>query len=251
MATSRLRRYARRVRLFHAGVYVTTLALLLTGWWLFLGGEGHPSPLARVFDVADTRLHVWVGKALAVLVLVPLLVGRKGIATFVRETFRRDRGDARWWVRWPAGAFTGRFGRHEGHFDPGQRVANALLVGGLLLLVGTGLGLTVLHGGPLFAGLARIHLWTTYVVTGLVAGHILIAVGILPGYRGVWRSMHLGGKVPEETARRVWPGWTERTLRERREDVSDRQEDVIGPAPPSNKEMASASWSRRRPPRRT
>jgi cytochrome b subunit of formate dehydrogenase len=232
MATSRLQRFTRRVRFFHAGIYLTTLALLLTGWWLYLGGEGHPSPLSRIFDIGDTRLHVWVGRALAVLTLVPVIVGRKGIATFVRETFRRDRGDARWWVRWPAGAFNGRFGHHEGHFDPGQRVANVLLVGGLLVLVGTGLGLSFLHGGPVFALLAKVHLWTTYAVTALVAGHVLIAVGILPGYRGVWRSMHLGGKMAEETARRVWPGWTERALRERQGDASERHEVAIVPAPP-------------------
>ncbi len=212
MATRRLQRYSRRVRFFHAGIYLATLVLLLTGWWLLLGGEGSPSPLARLFDVADTRLHVWVGEGLALLALLPFVKGRKGIATFVRETFRRDRGDARWWVRWPAGVLTGRFGRHEGHFDPGQRVANVLLVGGLLVLVGTGLGLSFLHGGPLFARLAKVHVWTTYAVTVLIVGHILIALGILPGYRGVWRSMHLGGKVSEETTRRVWPGWTERAL---------------------------------------
>ncbi len=32
-----------------------------------------------------------------------------------RETFRRDRGDARWWARWPFGALTGRFARRRGH----------------------------------------------------------------------------------------------------------------------------------------
>lgn len=212
MATSALPRHPRRVRLLHAGVYLTTLALLLTGWWLTLGGEGRPSPLSRVLGVADTQVHVWVGWALALLALVPLLVGRRGVVTFLRETFRRDRGDGRWWVRWPAGALTGRFGRHEGRFDPGQRVANVLMAGGLLVLVGTGLGLTVLHGGPVFAWLARIHRWTTYAITPVIAGHVLVAVGVLPGYRGVWRAMHLGGMVPLETARRIWPGWTERVV---------------------------------------
>jgi formate dehydrogenase subunit gamma len=212
MAIRGLQRYSRRVRLFHTGIYLVTLALLLTGWWLLLGGEGRPSPLARTFDVPDTRLHVWVGRVLVVLVLLPLAVGRRGIATFTRETFRRDRGDGNWWRRWPAGVLTGRFGHHEGHFDPGQRVANVLLVGGLLVLAGTGMGLTVLHGGPLFARLALVHRWTTYGVSLLVAGHLLIALGLLPGYRGVWRSMHVGGRVAEPTARRVWPGWTKRSL---------------------------------------
>jgi cytochrome b subunit of formate dehydrogenase len=218
-----LNRHPRRVRLFHAAVYLTTLPLLLTGWWLLLGGEGNPSPLARLFGTGDTRVHVWFGRVLLVVALVPLVAGRKGIVTFVKETFRIDRGDGRWWVRWPAGALTGRFGRHEGRFDPGQRVANVVIVIGLLVLTGTGIALTLLHGGPVFAQLARIHKWTTYIVTPFILGHMLIAFSVLPGYRGVWRSMHLGGRVPEGTARRVWPGWAERSLkRTTSSDTADR-----------------------------
>lgn len=195
-------------------VYLATLVLLLTGWWLLLGKEGSPSPLARVFGAQDTGLHVWLGRGLAVAALVPLLLGRRGIATFVRETFRRDPGDARWWARWPVGAVTGRFARHEGHFDPGQRVANVLIVGSLGVLSATGIAMTLLHGGRVFAWLAKVHEWATFLLTPLLLGHLLIALGVLPGYRGVWRSMHLGGRVPETTATRVWPGWTERTLRD-------------------------------------
>ena len=49
------------------------------------------------------------------------------------------------------------------------------------------------------------------LVTPVILGHLLVAFGVLPGYREVWRAMHLGGRVPEAVARRVWPGWTERT----------------------------------------
>jgi cytochrome b subunit of formate dehydrogenase len=222
-----LNRHPRRVRLFHAAVYLTALPLLLTGWWLLLGGEGNPSPLARLFGTGDTRVHVWFGRALLVVALVPLVAGRKGIVTFVRETLRVDRGDGRWWARWPAGSLTGRFGRHEGRFDPGQRLANVVIVGGLMVLTGTGIALTLLHGGPVFAQLARIHKWTTYVVTPFILGHMLIAFSVLPGYRGVWRSMHLGGRVREATARRVWPGWAERSLRDgASNDTADRPSDA-------------------------
>ncbi len=210
--TRRLERHSNRVRLFHSAAYLVTLPLLVTGWWITLGGEGHPSPIARLFGTGDARVHVWLGRALAVLALVAVVLGRKGIATFVEETFRRDRGDGRWWLRWPAGALTGRFARHEGHFDPGQRVANVVIVGGLAMLTVTGIALTILHGGQAFAWLARIHRWATFVVTPFILGHMLIALGVLPGYRGVWRAMHLGGRLPEETARRVWPAWTERWL---------------------------------------
>jgi formate dehydrogenase subunit gamma len=111
------------------------------------------------------------------------------------------------------GSLTGRFRRHEGLFDPGQRVANVVMVLSMAVLTATGLALTMLHGGPVFGLLAKVHLVATIVVTPVLAGHVLIALGILPGYRGVWRSMHLGGRVPQESSGRVWPGWTERRLR--------------------------------------
>lgn len=211
-ATRRLQRYSRCARLFHAGVYLSTLVLLFTGLWLLAGEEGDPSFLSRTLGLADTSLHVWVGRGLVVLAFVPLVVGRRGIAWFARETFRRDKVDGMWWARWPAAVFTGRFARHEGHFDPGQRVANVLIVSGLGALVLSGLGMTIVHGGPVFVWLSRIHRWTTYLVTPLLLGHIVIALGVLPGYRGSWRSMHMRGKVPEETALRLWPGWAEREL---------------------------------------
>lgn len=207
--TSRVRRTSRRTRLLHTGAYLVTSALLLTGWWLVAGGEGRPSPVARLLGAPDTRVHVWFGWILAALVAVAVLFGWRGIVTFVRETFRVDRGDARWWARWPIGALTGRFARHEGHFDPGQRVANVMMVGGLVVLVGTGIAMTMLHGGPTYALLVKIHRWTTYVVTPVIVGHVIVAIGVLRGYRGVWRAMHLGGRVSEETARRVWPAWAE------------------------------------------
>lgn len=219
-------RHPRRVRWFHAAIYLTTIPLLWTGWWLLAGEEGHPSFLARTFHVADIRVHVWAGRVLALLTLGALVLGARGVRTFVRETFRRDPGDLRWWIRWPRAVLTGRFARHEGTFDPGQRVANVLIVGGLVVLTATGIALTMLHGGPVFAWLAKIHLWTAVIVTPVILGHLLVAVGVLPGYRGVWRSMHLGGRVPEETARRVWPGWAERTLPARERPLEDDEDEA-------------------------
>jgi cytochrome b subunit of formate dehydrogenase len=121
---------------------------------------------------------------------------------------RQDRG---WFLAWPKAVFTGRFARHEGHFDPGQRIANLILVALLTALVVSGVGMARLHGGPTFAGLVHVHRWSTYAVTPVLLGHILIASGALPGYRGVWRAMHLGGKLDTLVARRIWPAWLERT----------------------------------------
>ncbi|HEX2772153.1 MAG TPA: hypothetical protein VHN18_06945 [Micromonosporaceae bacterium] len=121
-----------------------------------------------------------------------------------------DLGDLAEFARWPAALVTGRFERHEGHFDPGQRVANLILVALLATLVGSGVGLLVVTGGPEFVWLQRLHRWATYLITPVLLGHVLIAAGLPPGYRGVARSMHFGGRLSERVARRLWPGWLER-----------------------------------------
>ena len=209
MATE-VERYSRSTRWFHAVVYVTVLILLGTGWWLALGHEGQPSPLSRLTGQPDTQLHRWTGWVLTGVVVAGLVLGARAAVTFVRESLRFRREDGRWLLRWPRATFTGDFPRHEGHFDPGQRIANVVLVVLLSLLVGSGVGLAMLHGGPTFAVLVRVHRWSTWAITPVLLGHILIAAGVLPGYRGVWRSMHLGGHLDVRVARRLWPAWVER-----------------------------------------
>lgn len=209
----RIERYSRPARWFHAAIYVVVLILLGTGWWLLAGQEGNPSPLSRVTGTPDTSLHKIAGWALVALIGLGLLAGGRGVVSFVAESVRFRRSDGRWFTRWPAAVFTGRFAPHDGHFDPGQRVLNLALVAGLAALTGSGVGMVLLHGGSVYAALFTVHRWATYVVTVLIIGHVGIAAGILPGYRGVWRSMHLGGKLDQRVAARLWPGWTTRQRR--------------------------------------
>ena len=198
-------RYRRPARLFHTATYLVTFVLLATGWWVGGGREGEPSVLARIVGVPDVEIHRRAGWALVALMLLGVTLGARAARTFVRETVRVDRGDAAWFRRWPLGALTGRFAPHRGHFDPGQRVVNIALVASFGTLVVTGVGLTTVHGGPDFVLLARLHRAATLVLTVLVVAHVLLAVGLLPGYRGAWRSMHLRGRTPTATARRLWP----------------------------------------------
>lgn len=210
-------RYSRKARWFHAAIYLTVLVLLGTGWWLLLGQEGNPSPLSRLTGRPDTQLHTWVGWVMTAIVVLGLVVGTRAAATFAAESTRFRRSDLGWFRSWPKALLTGRFARHEGHFDPGQRIANIVLVAILATLVVSGVGMALLHGGPAFAVLVHVHRWSTYAVTPVLLGHILIAAGVLPGYRGVWRSMHLGGHLDVEVARRVWPAWLERNESDSRE----------------------------------
>jgi cytochrome b subunit of formate dehydrogenase len=205
-------RYSRGARWLHAVVYLAVLALLGTGWWLVAGREGQPSPAASLTGVADTTLHTYTGWVLVGFLALAVILGARRARTFLVESLRVDRGDARWWRRWPVAALTGRFPPHRGDFDPGQRLANLVLIGLLAALIGSGIGLIVVAGGPTFVWLRQVHRWATFLITPVLAGHILIASGVLPGYRGVARSMHLGGRLPVRVARRLWPAWVDRHL---------------------------------------
>ena len=204
----------RRTRWLHAGVYLTTFVLLATGWWLLAGKEGEPSLLADLFGRADVEVHEWTGWALAGLGAVALLFGGRAVVRFVADSVRFERGDLAWFARLPGAVFTGRFGRHSGHFDPGQRIANVVMVGALLVLVVSGIGLVMVSGGESFVWFLRLHKWATYILTPIVIGHVIVTLGLLPGYRKVWRAMHLSGRVPDDVARRLWPAWAERKLTE-------------------------------------
>jgi formate dehydrogenase subunit gamma len=204
-----LQRYGRKARWFHAGVYIFTLATLGTGLWINFGQEGRASFLARLLNRPDIVIHEDSGWVLVGLAGALLVFGLRGVATFVIESLRFQREDALWLSRWPRSALTGRFPRHEGHFDPGQRIANVVMAVGLVMLVASGGALVFIHGGSWFVRLAFIHRWAAILLTPILAGHIVVASGLLPGYRGVWRSMHWGGRLRRETAERLWPAWTE------------------------------------------
>ncbi|HEX6358702.1 cytochrome b/b6 domain-containing protein [Actinophytocola sp.] len=199
-----------KTRWFHAGVYLTVLVLLFTGWWLTLGAEGDPSVLSQLSGVSDAELHTWTGYAFAGLIVLGVVLGWRAARTLVGDSVRFRRSDLRWFRRWPGAVFTGRFDRHEGHYDPGQRIMNLVLIVLLLALIVSGVGLVTVSGGPEFVWYNRIHRWSTYLLTPAIIGHIVVAAGILPGYRGAWRAMHLGGRLRYKVAERLWPAWLER-----------------------------------------
>jgi cytochrome b subunit of formate dehydrogenase len=192
-------------RALHGATALCVAVLLATGWWLWSGREGRQSPISRLVDEPDVEIHRFVGWTLVVLAGLAVTLGVRGALTFVRETARVDRGDLRWFRRWPVGAVTGRFAPHEGVFDPGQRIANVLFVVSLGVVIGSGVALTTLSGGQTFATMVRVHRYATVALTVFVVGHLLLVSGLLPGYRGVWRAMVGRGRVPRATARRLWP----------------------------------------------
>lgn len=212
-------RNGRRARWLHTVIYLSTLFLAYSGIAVLL--EGHPA-LARPLGghVPTATSHRLVGYGLLIAAALIAVVWWRAAGRFVANSVRFSRIDLRWLAGYPRMALApGRSEPvpHRGHFDPGQRVFNVLLVLTFLVLGVTGIvmGMPERFLPSVFGWSLRIHELATWVLIGLVAGHLLLASGLLPGYRGVWRAMHLGGRVPAATARRLWPLWSTAPQRQR------------------------------------
>jgi formate dehydrogenase subunit gamma len=217
----------------HAGVYLGVLALLGTGVWLLASREGDPSPLSWLAGMPDTRLHVWVGWLFGGLVLAGLVLKVRAAWRFTAESLRFRRGDLAWFRAWPNAVFTDRFPRHDGHFDPGQRVANVALVVALATATASGAAMALLRGGPAFVWLVPVHRWSTYVLVPLIVGHILIASGCCPATAGcgdrctsaaasMCRSHAGSGQVGSNVTRPDSTGLIKENLWDRRDIPTER-----------------------------
>ncbi|HXF71459.1 MAG TPA: cytochrome b/b6 domain-containing protein [Actinomycetota bacterium] len=210
----RLLRNRPAARRLHAGLYVLTLALLASG--VALLGEGI-RPLEGLFGghVASARAHRWLGYGLIGAAALVALARPRAAARFLADSARFRRGELAWFASYPAFLLRpsrNAPARHEGHFDPGQRVFNLAVVAALLALSVTGLLMSFPRAfvPAVFAWSLKVHLAATWALAAAVAGHVLVASGALRAYRGAWRAMHARGLVPRELAERLWPAWAER-----------------------------------------
>jgi formate dehydrogenase subunit gamma len=164
--------------------------------------------------VAAATSHRWAGYGLLIVLALIAAVWWRAGGRFAADSLRFERRDLRWLAAFPRMALTPASrpasAPHRGHFDPGQRIFNLLLVLALLVLGATGvvMGMPERFLPSVYGLSLRIHEDATWALLVLVAGHLLLASGVLPGYRGVWRAMHFGGRVPAATARRLWPTWS-------------------------------------------
>jgi cytochrome b subunit of formate dehydrogenase len=212
----RVLRNGRRARWLHALAYLTTVFLTYSG--IAVLEEGRPA-LARVLGghVPAATWHRWVGYGLLVAAVLVVMVWWRAAGRFLSDSVEFRRSDVSWFAGYPRMALAPRrpapAPHHSGHFDPGQRIFNILLLLALAVLGATGvvLGMPERFVPAVFGWSLRIHKLTTWVLLGLVAGHLLLTSGLLPGYRGVWRAMHRDGRVPGATAGRLWPAWTAAT----------------------------------------
>ena len=176
-----------------------------------LVGYERASPLARLAGRPDGEIHELSGYAMILVFLVWL---RSACVGCVRSSVRRrasNAGTGDGCSAGPGRPSPARFRNHSGHFDPGQRLATIVIVVLLTIVVVTGLGAIFGPSGGVRGVMFGVHRWASYALTPVLVGHIVVAAGILPGYRGVWRSMHLGGRPPVGVARRIWPTWLDET----------------------------------------
>jgi formate dehydrogenase subunit gamma len=207
-------------RRLHAAVYLLTGFLFLSG--LAVLGEGRPTLEALLGGhPAAARWHRWVGFGLLGLASLVAIIRTRTSMWFLAESARFRAGDLRWFAWYPR--FLLKPSRHapaphDGHFDPGQRVFNLVVVASLLALAATGAVMSFPQRflPEAFAASLRIHRVVTWVLGIAVAGHLVVASGVLRGYRGVWRAMHWDGRVAAALGHALWPKWAREQERNRR-----------------------------------
>jgi cytochrome b subunit of formate dehydrogenase len=196
-----VQRFGRAARCFHTFVYLTVLVALVTGWWFVVDRYQHPLG-------PDTTIHELAGVLLILGAVVYVVARARAAWAFVKESATYERGDLRWLLAWPRAALTGRFPHHDGQYDPGQRLASAIMMATLTAIALSGIAMLTLPSEALPVSPLQVHRWATFLFTPVVVGHMIVAAGVLPGYRGVWRSIHRGGRLPRDVSARIWPGWT-------------------------------------------
>lgn len=158
------------------------------------------------------QVHLYVGLALP----LPLILG---IAGSWGRRLRRDMSRVNNWtqedMQWLRGLVDTASGRRHtavrprlGKFNAGQKFNAAFVVGGGLVMLGTGALLRWYVPFPLSwrAGATFVHNWLAVLFVILIAGHISLALWD----REALRSM-LAGRISRTWAARHAPAWLEET----------------------------------------
>jgi formate dehydrogenase subunit gamma len=195
----RVERFAAPVRVLHWATAVLVLVLLFTGASLYAG------PLSTLVGrrALVKQVHIVSGLLLPLPLLGVLLRGRWRRAALddARRLDRFDAEDRRWL------AARGRDPSVRlGKFNPGQKLNAAVMAGALPVMFGTGLMLWRYEpfSDAWRTGATFVHDWTFLLLSVLVIGHIVLAVGDRDALRGMVR-----GWVPSAWARSRRPAWWE------------------------------------------
>jgi formate dehydrogenase subunit gamma len=191
-----VRRFSRTERTLHWANAMGFFLLLATGLILYLPSLSvlvGRRPLVQ-------EVHFWSGIAwVCILVAIPLLGDRRGIARLVREIDRFDRDDLRWLL--------GRRPAPQGRFNAGQKLNTTLTAAFTVLFLVSGLLLWFGERDTRFrfASTVLLHDGLMYAALVLLVGHLYLAV-IHPATRHALRGITLG-TVDEEWAARHHAKW--------------------------------------------
>ena len=195
--TRYVRRFSRTERMIHWVNALGFFTLLATGLILYL-----PSLsilVGRRPLVKD--IHFWSGVGwISALVLVALLGDRRGVLRTARELDFFEADDVRWLRR--------RFPAPQGRFNAGQKINAALNAAFTVLFLLSGLLLWLGERDTRFrfASTVTLHDGLALVATGLLVGHLYLAV-IHPATRHALRGMTVG-TVREDWARTHHSRWS-------------------------------------------
>lgn len=189
-----IERFDLNERLVHWTTAILLLTLIVTGTILYI-----PSFMLAVGHRATiVNIHVITGLGL----LVPFLAGLAGpwrtrLATDVKRIDRWQQIDFDYFR-------PSRIGPGAGKFNGGQKLAAAVLAGGSIVMLITGV---VMRWSPPFPnewarGATLVHDTIYLVLTIVVIGHIALALS-----RPVQLKSMFSGRVPRRWAEQHAPGW--------------------------------------------
>lgn len=199
----RIARFAGAERALHWLLAVTFFLMLGSGLALFV-----PDLATLVARPTAKAWHLNSALALATGVLALFAAHGLRLRATMREMDRFDRDDLRWLFGWSR-LLRGEPAPPQRRFNAGQKLNSALVAGLLVVLFVTGLLLLLGERDTRFRldGTVVIHDWATWILIGLVAAHLYLAM-IHPSTRHALRGI-TRGDVDREWARRHHRTWVE------------------------------------------
>lgn len=199
----RIARFSGAERTLHWLLAVTFFLMLGSGLALFV-----PDLATLVSRPAAKAWHVNAALALAAGVLALFAAHGARLHATVRELERFDRDDVRWLTGWRR-MLSPEPAPPQRRFNAGQKLNSALIAGLMVVMFATGILLLLGERDTRFRfeGTVVIHDCATWILIGLVAGHLYLAL-IHPSTRHAMRGITLGD-VDREWARRHHRTWVE------------------------------------------
>ncbi|WP_417276769.1 cytochrome b/b6 domain-containing protein [Castellaniella sp.] len=212
----RIQRHGSAVRVAHGVNAVVVIALIATGLAL---GDQLPAALVATLGghALVNEIHRLGGVTFATILLLAIGLFHSSTRSLIRDLVYFRRGERRWpqaFLKCILSPAHRRTAFHNGRFDPAQRLILLLLACSTALITATGVYLYILPAAPqwVFLVAIRIHIYGAWVAIIALCLHAFAGLGVLHTHRGLLGAMFGDGTVPMQTARTLWPDWTQKKL---------------------------------------